>query len=192
MAVGDFRVTSIVRAYALKDVAGVATRQRLTLANAAEFEPVIADITFEGDGTETTVFRATGFNVTLTFDALPEGLLDAFGKTPVTTGLPAGVTDRVYWMTTGDATGVVCGLEVVCSVIDDTANVTKFLSITAPVGTLSTLTPPALANNDKAQTELQFSAKLTSVDIAGDPLPSVPAGGCYWYYDVYANTAVFA
>jgi hypothetical protein len=192
MAIGDFRITSIVRAYALVDNAGTAERVRLSLANAAEFEPVIADITYEGDGTETTVFRATGFNVTLTFDALPVGLLEAFNKTAVTTGLPTGATDRVYWMTTGDATGVVCGLEVVASVIDDTANVTKFLSVVAPVGTLSTLTPPALANNDKAQTELQFSAKLTAIDIAGDPLPSVPAGGCYWYYDVYANTATFA
>lgn len=192
MAVGDFRITSIVRAYALVDNAGTATRVRLALSNAAEFEPVIADITYEGDGTETTVFRATGFNVTLTFDALPVGLLTAFNKTPHTTGLPPNATDRVYWMTTNDATGVVCGLEVVASVIDDTANTTKFLSIVAPVGTLSTLTPPALANNDKAQTELQFSAKLTAVDIANDPLPGVPAGGCYWYYDVYSNTATFA
>jgi len=192
MAVGDFRVTSIVRAYALTKSGSNVVRTRLALANAAEFEPVIAEITYEGDGTQSTVFRATGFNGTFTFDNLPVGLMAAFNKTAVTTGLPTGVTDRVYWMTTGDATGVVCGMEVVLSVIDDTANTNKFLAIVAPVGTLSTLTPPAAATNDKAQTQLSFSAVLTDKDIAGTALPSVPAGGCYWYYDVYANTAVFA
>lgn len=184
MAVGDFRITSIVRCNALTANAGSVVRTPLFLCNSASFEPVIADITYEGDGTELTVFRATGFDVELEFDALPKGLLTAFNKTAVTTSLQVGETDRVYWMSDDDASGVVAGLEVLCSVIDDTANANKFLGIVVPVGTLSTLTPPELASSDKATTTLQYSGKKTSVDIAGNNLPGVPTGGAFWYYSV--------
>ena len=185
MAVGDLRITSILRCYALTDVAGTATRTQLYLSSEAGFEPVLKEITYEGDGTETKVFRATGFDVTVKFQSLPKGLLTAFAKTAVTTGLGTNETERVYWMADADATGVVCGLEVVCSVIDDTANAVKYLAITAPVGTLSTLTPPAVKTSDKSEMELKFSAKKTAVDIAGDALASVPSGGAFWYYGIY-------
>jgi hypothetical protein len=184
MAVGNFRITSIVRVNALTNNAGTVVRTQLYLCNAASFEPQISDITYEGDGTELIVFQATGFTAELEFDSLPLGLLTAFGKTPVTTGLSAGETDRVYWMADADAAGVVCGLEVLCSVIDDTANANKFLGIVVPVGTLSTLTPPELASSDKATTALQFSGRKTATDIAGAALPGVPSGGAFWYYSV--------
>lgn len=192
MAVGDMRISSLIRAYALTKVGSVATRTRLYMANAAEFEPVIKDIAYEGDGDQLTVYRGTGFNGTYTFDSLPAGLLTAFNKAAVTTGLATNETDRVYWMSDGDAAGVVAGMEVILAMIDDTNNVSKYLGIVAPVGTLSTLTPPAAATSDKAQTKLQFSAKKTAVDIAGVALPGVPTGGAFWYYSVYSNAATFA
>lgn len=184
MANGNFRFKSIVRANALTNVTGTATRTALYLCNSASFEPIINEVSYEGDGTELIVYSATGFTCELTFDALPVGLMTAFGKTAVTASLEANETDRVYWMTSADATGVVCGLEVLCTVIDDTNNVDKYLGIVVPVGTLSTLTPPELATSDKAQVTLQFAGTKTAVDIAGDALPGVPTGGCFWYYSV--------
>lgn len=186
MAVGDMRVTSILKVYALTNNAGSVVRTQLYLASEANFEPVLKEITYEGDGTEIKVYRATGFDVTAKFQSLPKGLLTAFGKTAVTTGLETNETERVYWMADSDATGVVCGIEVVCSVIDDTANAAKFLVITAPVGTLSTLTPPSLKTSDKSELELKFGAKKTAIDIAGDALAGVPSGGAFWYYGVYS------
>lgn len=186
MAIGDLRISSILRCNALTRGGSVGAytvvRTRLYLANEAAFEPVIKEVTYEGDGTETTVYRATSFNVTPKFQSLPAGLATAFGKTGVTTGLPSGETERIYWMTDADAGGVVAGLEVICSAIDDTNNSTLYLAIVAPVGTLSTLTPPSVKSNDKSEMELKFGAKKTAVDIAGAALPSVPTGGCYWWY----------
>lgn len=184
MAVGDLRISSILRVNALTDNAGSVARTRLYLANAADFEAQIADITFEGDGTELIVYNMTGFTSELTFDSLPKGLLVAFDKTTVTASLETGETERVYWGADEDGTGVICGLEILCSAIDDTANVNVYLGITVPVGTMSTITPPALATSDKAQTTVQFSGKKTAVDIAGDALPGVPSGGAFWYYSV--------
>lgn len=184
MALGNFRITSIVRVNALTNNAGDIVRTQLYLASEANFEPILKEITYEGDGTETKVYRATGFDVTAKFQSLPLGLVTAFGKTAVTAGLPTNETDRVYWMADSDAAGVVAGLEVVCSVIDDTANTNKFLAIVAPVGTLSTLTPPAVKTSDKSELELKFGAKKTAIDVAGDALPGVPSGGAFWYYSV--------
>jgi hypothetical protein len=184
MAVGDMRITSILRVNALTKVSSTLTRTQLFLANEAGFEPILKEITYEGDGSEIKVYRATGFDVTAKFQSLPKGLIAAFGKTVVTAGLPTNETERVYWMSDDDATGVVAGLEVICSVIDDTANASKFLAIVAPVGTLSTLTPPTVKTSDKSEMELKFGAKKTSVDIAGTALPGVPSGGAFWYYSV--------
>ena len=184
MAVGDLRITSIIRANALTDNAGTVTRTQLYLASSASFEPLIEEIEYEGDGTQLVVFSATGFTAELEFNSLPKGLLTAFGKTAVTASLETNETERVYWMASEDATGVVCGLEVICSAIDDTANTNVYLGITIPVGTLSTLTPPELATSDKAVTTLRFAGTKTSVDIAGDALPGVPSGGAFWYYSI--------
>lgn len=184
MAVGDLRITSIIRANALTASGGSVVRTPLYLASAASFEPLIEEIEYEGDGTQLVVYRATGFTAELEFNSLPKGLLAAFDKTAVTADLEVGESERVYWMADEDATGVVCGLEVICSAIDDTANANVYLGITVPVGTLSTLTPPELATSDKAVTTLQFAGKKTDVDIAGDPLPGVPTGGAFWYYSI--------
>lgn len=189
MAIGDLRLTSILRCNALTKTGSTVTRTRLYLASEAAFEPVIKEITYEGDGTEMTVYRATGFTVTPKFQGMPSGLLAAFGKTAVTTGLPTNETDRVYWMADSDASGVVCGLEVICSAIDDTANSNVFLAIVAPVGLLSTLTPPAVKTSDKSELELKFGAKKTAVDIAGTALPGVPSGGAFWYYSILSSLA---
>jgi hypothetical protein len=184
MAVGDLRVTSILKVNVLTDVAGTATRTQLYLASEASFEPTIKEITYEGDGSELIVYRATGFAMTAKFQSVPKGLLTAFAKTAVTASLETNETERVYWMADADATGVVCGIEVACSAIDDTANATRYLRIVVPVGTLSTLTPPSVKTSDKSELELKFSGKKTSVDIAGDALPGVPSGGAYWYYSI--------
>lgn len=188
MASGIIRISSIQRVFLLRDNSGTMQRVRLNMANTVGFEPDIAEIEYEGDGGTTIIPRASGFTGEITCDAFDLTALNTiFGKTPITAGLPVGETSRTYWMTDGDAGGISCGVEAVATGIDDATGNSVYVGIVAPRGVLSTLTPPELVNLDKAPMTLQFSARATAVDIAGDALVSIGAGvECYYYLSIYS------
>lgn len=183
MASGIIRISSIQRVFLLRNNSGTLQRVRLNMANTVGFEPDIEEIEYEGDGTSTIIPRASGFNGEIVADAFDLSALNTvFGKTPVTAGLPTGESSRTYWMTDSDAGGITCGAQAIATGVDDATGDSVFVGITAPVGVLSTLTPPELVNLDKAPLTLQFSAKATAVDIAGVDLPGLAEGEQAFYY----------
>lgn len=186
---GLLRISSIARVYLLRKNASAVQRVRLTMTNKAAFSPEIEEVVYEGDGGKTKIFRASSFDIELTGDTFDLTALETvFAKTPVTAGLTAPTTARTYWMTGGDAGGISVGVECIAQAIDDTDNSSKIVAIVAPVGTLSTLTPPELGSLTKAPQTLQFSAKATGTDIAGNALPGIGAGvECYWYIDIMSS-----
>ena len=180
---GIIRISSIYRTYLLKKVGAAVTYVRYNLVKGAKFEPELEEIEYEGDGGKTIVPYAAGFKATITADALTLTAIESiFGKTPITTGLPAGETSRLYMMTSLDQAGVAAGLYVVAQGIDDSTNTAGLYAIVSPVGTLSTLTPPALENLSAAEVEMTFAGRATASDLAGTALPGLTGGDeCYYY-----------
>ena len=180
---GIIRIKTIYRTYLLKKVGAAVTFVRYTLTKGVEFKPELESIEYEGDGGKTIVPYASGFSATLTANALDLTAIESiFGKTAITTGLPAGETNRLYMMTSLDQAGVAAGIYVVAQGVDDATNTSGLYAIVSPVGTLSTLTPPALENLAASEVELTYSGRATGSDIAGVALPGLTGGDeCYYY-----------
>lgn len=179
-----YRITTISELYLLRNNSGTVARVPLDFGNKADFKPDVEDIEFEGGGQKTTKYFMTGFKVEIEADTWSaDDMATIFGNPAVTTGLPTGVAKRWVWGTNKDSNGTVCGLEAVALAEDIDTNTTKRVAIVAPIGTLSTVNPPSLANVKKAPMKLEFSAKKTTKDIAGDDLEGYPDEGGFWHMD---------
>jgi hypothetical protein len=60
----------------------------------------------------------------------------------------------------------------------------KDVTFTIPKANASPYKLGDVANRAKQSFEIGYAAVKTTTDIAGDPLPSVPADGTTWYMDV--------
>lgn len=178
----NLRLYEITAIKLLRDNAGTAEEVDLDWGNQANFQTVENDITFEGSGKTSTLYVQTGLTIDLQNDSWDLGsLATVLGKTPVT-----GITDveERYYFGPDDA-GISCGVAAYGLAVDDDDNsIKKDVRIVAPVGNLSAVRPPNMQAKNKAPATLRFSALKTTVDIAGTALPSVPASGTFWYYDI--------
>jgi hypothetical protein len=182
-----YRIVTITDLALVRDVAGAATLEDIHFGNKAEFKTDTTTITYEGDGQVAKKYFSSAFDVDIAADTWDAEAFElTFGKATVTAGLPVGVTKRTYWGSNADAAGISCGVSATATVEDLATGANTQVRIVAPVGTLSPPNPPALANIAKSPMVAQFSAKKTTVDIAGDALPGVPADGCFWYMEELA------
>lgn len=181
---GRYRIKTISDCKGLRNNAGAVQEIDLDMVKSAEFETEIEELEYEGDGTKTIVYYLSALTIALAYATFHvSALRQLFGKTVVTAGLPSGVSERDYFGANSDAGGIICGIKVICQAQDLDSGANIQLAIVCPRGTLSTLTPPALENLSPPDTELQFSAEKTTVDIAGNALPGVPSDGAFWYVD---------
>src|SRR6476661_2887696 len=99
---------------------------------------------------------------------------------------PSGVAKRVYMGDNTEFAQVPVALVMTVAAIEEDSGVStaKDVMITIPKANLSPFKPGDLGNRAKETFEIQWTAVKTTADIAGTALPSVPADGCTWYYDV--------
>ena len=183
----QYRIAGMVRTNLLTSSGGgtpTLVRTQVNFVNGVEFESDIRTIEFEGDGQVKRSYKLASLSATVTADTLDiKAITTVFSIDEVTSGLETGRDNRVYFGTTEDESGVKCGIEFIVIAENIATNVILDLAIVIPVGTLSTLSAPNLANIDKAPMELQFSADKTADDIVGTALVGVPTGGAFWYVE---------
>jgi hypothetical protein len=146
------------------------------------FSPQVTTLSFEGQDTSQTVDVLTRVDIALTCDKrnLPS-IQRIFAKTRL--DAPGSGEAEGLWM--GDETevaGVTCGLELEATFKDESqspAEVTRE-RLTFPYGQVKAVQPQQMEYQAKWVTVLNFSFQRTEVDILGDPLANVPAGGAVY------------
>lgn len=180
-----YRITGLNDLKMLKKNGSAITKIDLHFAKTAEFSPVEEEIEYDGDGQLVKKFYLSGLDIEIEADSYDvEAAASVAGITPVTT--ISGVAKRWYFGSNTDSSGVKCGVECTALAEDVDTGATVEIRVVAPVGTMSALTPPALASRDKSPMKLKFSADKTAVDIAGVALASAPSDGCFWYVEELA------
>jgi hypothetical protein len=166
------------------NVAGTLTEVDILYANKLDIKTDDDTITFEGDGSKRNIYITSGLTVTLSPDAIPVAALGAiFGMTEITTGVPNSGTHLNWFLTTGQAAGVSAGIRAVGSAIKSVAGVetTINLNLWVPLGTLTFGSPGSPESLKKwGQMDLRLGAVRTTVDVGGNALPTVPAGGAMY------------
>ena len=167
-----------------RDVSGTATDVALLYANKVELQPDEETITFEGDGQTKNIYITKGLTVQYTPDVIDLAALSTmFGKNEITASLPTGLAALTWMLDQTEAGGVAAGFWADAQAIKNVAGVESAVSIRiwVPLGTLTIGQPPGLATAAKAdQMVMRLAAVRTSVDVAGDALPTVPSGGAYY------------
>lgn len=180
------RILGIDQLNLLKKNGSAIDKIRATFAKKVEFKSDIKTIEFEGDGQKVRKYLLEAVDADIECDQFDlAALTESFGITIVTTGI-TGSSERGYFGSNLDSGGIKLGLEAICQAEDVATGTNITVAITLPVGTLSTAAAPSLETRNKSPMKLQFSAEKTTKDIAGAALPSVPADGCFWYYDKLA------
>lgn len=176
------RVISLYRtAFLYKSGSAVAEVQN-TFTNNIKFDTEIDEIEFKGDGLKDVSYQLsaiTGEVASAHYDL--KALTTVAGITPVTTGLPANETERIYFGGVADSSGLVCGLAAWARVVNMATNTPGFAKFVFPVVNLSPFTPPELKSGEGGESTYKFSTTRTTKDIAGTALVDVPAGGAMWY-----------
>lgn len=190
LATARYRILGVEHAAIQKRVAGVSpnpdtvVEYDVQMINNIGFDVQQQDITFEGDNTAIRKFFLNGIVANIGADVFDlAAISSAFGKQEITTGLPTGVTGRVYFGTTEETAGVRVGFMSEVRAENTVNGATETVRITLPRTVLTIVRPPALAYNTKAPLAMTFTAEKTSQDLLGATLPSVPTGGCFWYLD---------
>lgn len=183
MAVGRYQISGITDLKVLtKGTGSTIVQTDLSYAKSAKFSTKTKEITFEGDDTETTVYKSTGLDIEIESDTYDAALLAIVYAKTETTSI-SGVASRTYHGDVTEGAGASCGILVLCNAKNLVDNTSVVLQITAFVGTLGAVNPPELANQDKAPLKMKFSAIRTDKDIAGTALVGVPSGGAMWACD---------
>jgi len=148
----------------------------------AATDPQITTITFEGGDTSQTIDDETRIDLTLTCDKLNLMQRQAlFGKT-MTNSPSSGMAWGVYYGDEDEIAGVAAGLELDVIFKDESTSphTTGRLRRVFPVGVLKTIRPQQMEYQAKLVDVLNFSFVRTAVDLAGDALTGVPAGGAFY------------
>jgi len=168
-----------------KNVASVVTDVDLLFANKAVLNPDESDITFEGDGQVKHVYITKGITVEYTPDVVDLNAISSmFGKSEVTGSLPSGLARGTWMGDTTEAAGVSAGWWGRANAIKDVAGVQTAVRVRiwVPLGTLTISKPPGLNTAAKAEQMVwRLSAVRTTLDVAGNALPSVPSGGAFYF-----------
>jgi hypothetical protein len=151
----------------------------------------VTNITYEGDNETTDVFSSADLSGTLGADKLSdEVLLKAFGKTALTSAthsaLSSLINERMYFGENAEFVASPVELVATAAAVRDDVDpeeahevvVTVFKAIIKP------FKPGDLANRAKVPFELEWTAKKTTTDIAGDALIGVPADGVTYALDI--------
>jgi hypothetical protein len=179
-----FRILGIDHAAIQKDVAGTLTEYDMHFINNVTFDVQQQDVAFEGDNQTVRKFFMNGITATAACDTYDlAAISNAFGKTEVTAGVPDGVDGRTYFGDSVETAGVKCGLVAQVYAENLTTQLIETLRFVLPICVLTVVRPPTLAFNSKGVLSMTFTAEKADADISGDPLPSVPSGGAFWYVD---------
>lgn len=180
-----YRILGVNSLHVLTDGGASITATALAFVNQVNFNSDIGTVDFQGDQQQERVYVDNGFTVEAICDKYDlKGISTAFGKSVVTSGAGlSGIAERTYFGETAQTAGVSAGVRCTVSAVDSISGATKTCRIEVPVSTLSVVEPPNLQYNGKGQMRVRFTATKTSVDITGDALPSVPTGGCTWFWD---------
>lgn len=178
------RILGVTYAGWVYDNAGTAAMTQIKKANKVDFPLDTTDVNFEGDEQLDKVPQFNGLNVDLTFDyydikAL--GAASAFNKTVITSSPPLGATEAVPFGENAETAGITRGFVAKFNALDTVANATGVYGIYVPIVDWYVITPPSLAYKSKAQLQLKGTARKTTVDVAGDALPTGPTDGVFWY-----------
>jgi hypothetical protein len=143
--------------------------------------------TYEGDGTSRKRSKLTGVTLTLDADCVSQSVRMAlYGKSAITTGLPAGYTSGIYEGDSVETAGASCGLWVEGSAtrVDATTGVETDVTLRRwfPLGVLTYAGSGDMNTSDKwGGDKYEFTASKTAVDVCGGALPSSASGGQYQY-----------
>jgi hypothetical protein len=151
----------------------------------------VTNITYEGDNETTDIFSSADLSGTLGADKLSDDvILKAFDKTAVTSAtnslLSSLVNKRIYFGDNDEFVAPPVALLVTAAAVreDVDPEVATDVQVYIFKAAVRPFKPGDLANRAKVPFELEWSAKKTSTDIAGDALPSVPAGGATYALDI--------
>ena len=176
-----YAIYGLVSATAQTDNSGTILETPITFASGFEGETDTITLEFQGDEKTERVYIANGYEFTLTLDKLDQSFYSiVFGKSVVTTSLPASMAELQYFGDTAETQGVSAGIVVVANAVKDVNGVRSpvQVSIWVPSATIFITSPPSLTTREKSsQAQLRISANTTAVDITGTALPSVPTGG---------------
>lgn len=180
---------NLVTAYLQYNVASTVTEIQWFFANKFEMKSNTEDLVFEGDGNKMHVYLTSGLTVTLNGDAQNAAAISTvFGKSVVSTSVPNGGSNLLWYGDAVEAAGVAAGLRMVGSAIKDVGGVQTVVNLCVWVP-LGTATLAALGGADTLKKwsagALTLSAVRGTKDVGGNALPSVPAGGAmYAVYEV--------
>lgn len=166
------------------DVAGTLTEVDVLFANTMSISPEEENIQFDGDGQRKILYVLTGMTIELSPDALNVAAASVlFGKNEVTASIPTGLAALTWFGDVVEAGGKSVGFWAEGSAIKSVAGVESTVGVRlwVPLGTLTLGAPGDIETAAKwGQQVWRIAAVRTSVDVAGDALPSVPAGGAFY------------
>lgn len=166
------------------DVAGTLTEVDLLYANTLSINTEEQNIEFEGDGEKRTMYVTTGMTVEITPDAInvaAAGVL--FGKTEVTASIPNSGTSLTWFGDSDESAGASAGLRATMSAVKSVGGVESVVTLMlwVPLGTLTLAPIGDVKTAEKLGGQIwRLGAIRTTVDVAGDALPGVPAGGAFY------------
>jgi hypothetical protein len=194
-ATEKFRILGVEHAAILMDstpTPGTVTEHDLHFVNTVNFDVQQQDIAFEGDQQTVRKYIMNGITINVTCDTVDvKAVSEAFNKSTVVgdgpsgNGIPVGTT-RIYFGDLAETSGVKVGFLAQTHADALTAQTVDILDVVIPMSALTIFRPPNLGFNAKGQMNLIFAGEKTTSDVTGDPLPEVPADGCFWYLDYIA------
>lgn len=146
----------------------------------------IKTATYEGDGTSRKRSKLTGTTITIETDCVSASARIAiFGKSLISTTLPASYTSAIYEGDTTETNGATIGMWVegtatrqdATTLVESTVTLRRWF----PLGLLTYTGAGDMTTNDKWGTDkYEFAATKTTVDCVAGALPAtVPSGGIY-------------
>ncbi len=160
-------------------------------ANRFNMTTNVTNITFEGDNETQEVFSAADLSGTLGADKLSDDvILKAFDKTATTSAtastLSSLVNKRIYFGDNAEFVAPPVALLVTAAAVREDVDPEEATDIQIYIfkAAIRPFKPGDLANRAKVPFELEWAARKTTTDIAGDPLPGVPADGATYAMDI--------
>lgn len=141
--------------------------------------------TIDGDG---TVLTTEIIDPGQSYETAPTLAIDTAGGTGATftavlAALPNGEDLRIYGGSNAEFNPAPVELVFYAAALDESVVPQKAIDviIVVPKATISPFKPGDLANRQKQTNQFAWTAKKTTTEITGAPLPGVPAGGATYY-----------
>lgn len=154
----------------------------IPFVNSMSMTPEFETITYEGDGQQKNDYYGYRLTGTVGFDKLDTAVLELlYGKSEVTSGLPADEASRYYFGDDTELTPVELALTIDYKALNDADDSDETIRVMMFKVRVQPFAPPEGANAAKwAPYTFSFETELTTTDIEAAALPSVPSGGAHF------------